>query len=266
MMIQSGTGNVGVGATAGDAKLNVGGNGSAGTGIHAEGDDHGVYGTGATGVGGSGTTHGVWGSSPVEGGHFIATGGGGLGVNALAASPDGIGVEGRNMISQNVGRLGTEFAGVYGENAASGNYGRLGGMGESVYEGDCGIKSAGDLVVMNGAYRGNITSASGSDGAPFPRPAYNSGWVVIDADETVTLLHGLYGNVDDYFVDLTMKGPGGTGITNKYIGRDSEKWTTDDNILRRGFYWQELDSEYIKVYREPDDDTAGTVRIRIWTQ
>ena len=94
MTIQSGTGNVGVGTAAGEAKLNVGGSGSSGTGVHVEGSTDGVYATGDTGVSGSGTTHGVWGMGAVEGGHFIATGSNGIGVNALAAVSIAIGIEG----------------------------------------------------------------------------------------------------------------------------------------------------------------------------
>ncbi len=61
----------------------------------------------------------------------------------------------------------------------------------------------GDLKVT-GAYKGNISSSSGSDGAPFPRPAYDSGWVAGTGD-SITLFHNIGGNIDNYVIKAEHK-------------------------------------------------------------
>ena len=67
-----------------------------------------------------------------------------------------------------------------------------------------------DLVVT-GAYRGTIGP---NNGAPFPRPAYDSGWIAGTIEpmepEYVTLFHYIRGNVDNYVVDVQGKYPEGS--------------------------------------------------------
>ena len=58
-----------------------------------------------------------------------------------------------------------------------------------------------DLVVW-GAYRGTIGP---HNGAPFPRPAYDSGWRDYRVDGWVTVFHNIGGNVNNYVVDLQWK-------------------------------------------------------------
>ena len=117
----------------------------------------------------------------------------------------------------------------------------------------------GDLKVT-GAYKGNISSSSGSDGAPFPRPAYDSGWVAVAKDSEVTLTHNIGGNVDNYVVDLQLKSDSlfPLGINNFAHGL----FINSSGAM--GAAYLDLTTTSIKVHRAPDDGYAAKVRIRIW--
>jgi hypothetical protein len=116
---------------------------------------------------------------------------------------------------------------------------------------------SGDLTVT-GAYKGDITSSSGTDGAPFPRPAYDSGWRAINQDQSIVLNHSIGGNPDDYLVDLQFKaGPYGRNQI-RYGG------AVDGVGHRLGANWRLLDDSQIRVFRYMDDDLADSVRVRIW--
>ncbi|UCE19786.1 MAG: hypothetical protein JSV84_05450, partial [Gemmatimonadota bacterium] len=120
----------------------------------------------------------------------------------------------------------------------------------------------GDLHVT-GAYRGNITSSSGSDGAPFPRPAYDSGWVHIPRGESVTFTHNIGGSIDNYVVDVcffdTDTGPYSSGYHISGIGG----MRNFDNTIS-GAAWNRLTNQSIRVYRWDDDVNAVRARVRIW--
>jgi hypothetical protein len=122
----------------------------------------------------------------------------------------------------------------------------------------------GDLKVTDGAYYGNISSNSGSTGAPFPRWAYDSGWQTINPSQDILLTHNIGGNADDYVVDLQFKDVGGSwGINNSRMGGDN--WVTPDKgDGHSGAYWQHLTNTYIHVYRQVDDTEADQIRVRIW--
>jgi hypothetical protein len=107
--------------------------------------------------------------------------------------------------------------------------------------------------VVTGAYRGNIGP---NNGAPFPRPAYDSGWQAVSAGGTITLTHGLGGDADNYVVDLQFKNA--SGRHNLYYGHD---YTIG---LFRGAAWSELTSSQIKVTRLSNDTDSPEVRVRIW--
>jgi hypothetical protein len=112
---------------------------------------------------------------------------------------------------------------------------------------------AGDLLV-EGAYRGNIGP---NNGAPFPRPAYDSGWVNINLQENKILTHGLGGNTDNYVVDLQFKSDTpGAGINQIYYGGSMEhNWAAN---------WSSLTNTTIEVYRMSLDAVAHQIRVRIW--
>lgn len=93
----------------------------------------------------------------------------------------------------------------------------------------------GDLKVT-GAYKGNIGP---NNGAPFPRPAYDSGWVVGTGDY-ITLFHNIGGNVDNYVVQAVY-----TSIPLGYNGN----------------WYDELTTSSITTGWVPGGDY---VRVRIW--
>ena len=119
------------------------------------------------------------------------------------------------------------------------------------------LEVAGDLLVT-GAYRGNISSSSGSDGAPFPRPAYNSGWQSISKGSTITLTHNIGGTLDNYVVDMQFRAKSSAGINNWGYG------SLEAGGLFYGAYWHELTTASISVSRQASDTAADEVRIRIW--
>ena len=119
-------------------------------------------------------------------------------------------------------------------------------------------KLGGDLVVA-GAYRGDLGP---NNGAPFPRPAYDSGWRTINAGTSLTLTHGIGGNVDNYVVGLQFKDTGAPGINHAYYGVNS--YWTGASTQYWGAHWRELTSTSIRVDRAVDDSNADKIRVRIW--
>jgi hypothetical protein len=118
------------------------------------------------------------------------------------------------------------------------------------------VYAEGDLEAT-GAYKGNIRSASATDGAPFPRPAFDSGWLTIAATTTRTIEHGVGGDPDDYFVDMWERS-GSFGRHDRGVGGDIGR---SGNY---GAYWKQLTSESIQVGRLSEDALAEQIRIRIW--
>ena len=103
-------------------------------------------------------------------------------------------------------------------------------------------------LVVTGAYKGNIGP---NGGAPFPRPAYDSGWVSIGIFET-TFTHNIGGNTDNYVVDMQFKDDYWGVHTMGYGGWDP------------GGHWTNLTNTSITVRRGPDDTVVDQIRIRIW--
>ncbi len=99
-----------------------------------------------------------------------------------------------------------------------------------------------------------------------PAPDYDSGWVSGEADQAQTLTHGLGGDTDDYFVDMTYKSDG-SGINRRYHGGadfGAMAFGGGHEDERVGAYWRSLTTSSIAVYRRPEDIYAEEVRIRIW--
>ena len=105
------------------------------------------------------------------------------------------------------------------------------------------VKVDHDLVVT-GAYKGTIGP---NDGAPFPRPAYDSGWQSIDAGVPLGIVHDVGGDINDYVIDMQVNG----STSNRYLDSDE-------------IYWDSLTATSMAVYRVPGNTTISTVRIRIW--
>ena len=119
----------------------------------------------------------------------------------------------------------------------------------------------GDLVITNsdGAYRGNIGP---NKGAPFPRPAYDSGWIQVDPDGTgTTLVHNVGGNIDNYVVDFQARSshPDMGGIHNWGYGLERTAGGSE-----YGHYYKALTTSSVVIHNGPDTWTPNELRFRIW--
>jgi hypothetical protein len=154
--------------------------------------------------------------------------------------------------------IGTRAAaGVMGwSSAGPGVHGQSDG-GPAVYaEGDLEVT---DDLEVSGAYKGNIRSSSSTDGAPFPRPAFDSGWRALGPASSLTFDHEIGGDPDDYLVDLSVRGDA-LGRHNRGVGGDVGRTTS----LNYGAYWRQLTDESVDVIRLNEDNLVQQVRVRIW--
>jgi len=117
----------------------------------------------------------------------------------------------------------------------------------------------GDLKV-NGAFKGNISSATDTDGAPFPRPAYDSGWFEFYTGRDFDLVHNIGGDSTNYVVDLRFMQDSYMGIHNQGIGTDI------DGSYGRGGSWYGLTSTMITITPAPGAGLyyIDSARVRIW--
>ena len=175
---------------------------------------------------------GVHGSNTSTGSGVYGDSSGGPGVRGVSSTGDGVAGE----------SSGPNRSGVYGvshQANGGGVYGSNTGGGPAVY-------SNGDLYVT-GAYRGGI----GNGGAPFPKPAYDSGWqVCYGAGGEITLNTELppptYGN-NAFFVHLRTR--------NGQNDMEEAPWHV-------GIWYRILTDNRILVH---NDNAYGTyVRIQIW--
>jgi hypothetical protein len=133
---------------------------------------------------------------------------------------------------------------------------------------DLNEDNAGDSDSDFEIYNGDNTLIFGVDesgavtfgGTGFPPPAYDSGWLEMDAATCETLPHGLGGDVEKYVVDTTFRKPSDTsvGISNSGIGGDNNGATA------RGGSWQKLTTTTIDVCRWYADVATEQIRVRIW--
>ncbi len=254
----------------------------AGIGVYGYSDQYaGVLGwsesTTAPGVKGSGDFCGVGGSSgPGMGIYGLATGysGTNYGVYGVSYSTDGYGgfFVGRSFFSGNVGigtndpmnRLDVEGGVAVGGPYAGTSTAPLNGM---IVQGNVGIGTAtpsgklhvagGDFVVTgSGAYRGDIGP---NNGAPFPRPAYDSGWMALGAGQDTLLYHNLGAPSDNYVVDMQFR-DGGMGANPRSIqGLGGDLESGGDF----GAYWGGLTASEIRVVKGANHAPDST-RVRIW--
>jgi hypothetical protein len=116
------------------------------------------------------------------------------------------------------------------------------------------VRAEGDLVV-DGAYRGDIGP---NGGAPFPRPAYDSGWIALARGEAKILTHNLGGNIDNYVVEMSHRNPDGYSNWGDGLYVRDDAWG--------GYYWLELNAETVTVWRGSNDwpGEGYEYRLRIW--
>ncbi len=148
----------------------------------------------------------------------------------VGESADGHGVFGASETSRGVEGYSESGIGVFA--------GTLNGIA---------LQAAGDVL-----YSGALIGA-------FPRPAYDSGFLIYaDGGETKTLNHNVGGDPDDYVVDIQCKFAGDGFAHNFNIGQDE----IDTDI--EGAAWDNLQSNSISVLRFVDDPFCDSIRLRIW--
>lgn len=117
----------------------------------------------------------------------------------------------------------------------------------------------GSLRVTDGAFYGNIGI---NNGAPFPRPAYQSAWVHIPSTggifDSLRFVHNLGGNINDYVIDLQMKDNNEYKIHNRGIGGD---YNDPQHI---GAFYGNLSTTSLTVYKTFAAQLVDSVRVRIW--
>jgi hypothetical protein len=88
---------------------------------------------------------------------------------------------------------------------------------------------------------------------------WGSPWVPINQGETITFTHDLGGDQDDYAVELWfLDTDDGLGINHRAYGG------LEFNGNWYGAHWQNLTANTIQVYRQPNDNAADLIRIRVW--
>ena len=239
-----------IGFSVASDKAGVYGNNTAGIGVWGDSQTYlGVYGKSISGRGVYGeSTHGIavqgrsnendglvgWTNSPSKSGVFGNTPFGN-GVTGISDAKDGIlGV----TKSSNEGH-----AGIHARNEGSGP----------------AIFSEGDLYTTGKVY-GNIGP---SKGGPFPRPAYNSGWILVRSPAEFTLNvdqflpTSQYDN-DNFFIDMMTKSLG-VGAGNLYVG-ESEDDTGSLTIYGTAYEIENDNSIIVRVRSRK----ITRVRIRVW--
>ena len=107
------------------------------------------------------------------------------------------------------------------------------------------------LLTVPYAFRSEATNS-------FPLPDYDSGWETINQGQAKTLTHSLGGDPDHYFVYLTFKDTGASGINHRRYG---SYYNGTDSY---GGYWRTLTDSTVIVWRGWDDDNMDEFRIQIW--
>jgi len=138
----------------------------------------------------------------------------------------------------------------------AGVHGRNTGSGPAVF-------AEGSLYVT-GPFLGNVGQNAG---APFPRPAYDSGWQQLpDGWASIELDPGLpvgqYNN-RNFVIDMQTRSSSGL-TTNWGIGGSDEAFDHPDWLFTRGVWYVILTDNRIRVVNGLHEDYVKTVRVRIW--
>jgi hypothetical protein len=222
--------------------------GDDGVGVFGESGSaagNGVEGRGYYGVTGQGTQIGVYG----QGGQY--------GVWATASVPSpGAAIGGLNSAANGIAVSGT----ANGENGIAVRGEATGTNGTAVMAVGA-MTATGDLFV-GGAYKGNLGP---NNGAPFPRPVYDSGWVDTDDDNVCVELDtgldtAIYNN-QHFVIDIQQQGYGGTA-TNREIGGEDD-FDGFSGWWQAGF-WYAIQSDNDILLCQGDDWGPHKLRARIW--
>lgn len=98
-------------------------------------------------------------------------------------------------------------------------------------------------------------------------PDYDSNWVGISPDSSVTLDHSVGGSADNYHVDMLYRAPNIDGVNLRYYGgadfgtQPAPGHSAEDRVAA---YWRSLTSSTITLFRRAEDTYAPDTRIRIW--
>jgi hypothetical protein len=198
-------------------------------------DLSGVYGYSAVGAGVRGRSEGA------------------AGVVGWTGSTSASGVLGHSQVAAGVRGMSDGFHAVMGVTSSSnaahaGVYARNDGDGPAAW-------IEGDLYVT-GALVGNLGATGGG---PFPRPAFDSGWIALAKGETRILPHPLGGNIDNFFGQMNVRCTNTGEISNFEDGGDLD-W--------RGHWWSYTAAD-VRMHRGSSDDFSCVgapeeFRLRIW--
>lgn len=100
-----------------------------------------------------------------------------------------------------------------------------------------------------------------------PRATYDSGWVAINPDQAIILIHNIGGDIGNYVVDMEFNDGGANGINQRNFGGADTGVNPSPGLAendRVGAYWRTLDASTITIYRRPQDIYAPQMRIRIY--
>ena len=161
--------------------------------------------------------------------------------------------------------------GVFGvtystDNSDAGVYATNNGTGVAIYsDGEIYVASEGIFVAggdlhAQGAFKGDV----GNGGAPFPRPAFDSGWIDAEAGASFTLGVGLHlpsatYNNDNFVVDL---------MSREMLGHPGSKsvgiWDESGATYSKGVFYMIQPNNDITVRIGDSDYFITQVRVRVW--
>ena len=99
------------------------------------------------------------------------------------------------------------------------------------------------------------------------QPSYDSSWVTINQNQAQTLSHRLYGDPDNYLLQMWQYDTTFNYVNQRHYGgadfgtHPPSGYSAND---RAGAYWRSLTTDKVTVYRRPEDGFADRVRVRIW--
>lgn len=98
-------------------------------------------------------------------------------------------------------------------------------------------------------------------------PDYDSGWVLLNQDQSIELNHNLGDLTDGYMVQMFQWDTVDNGLNQRHLGGADfgnlppAGYAENDRV---GAYWRSLTSDSVTVYRRPEDGFSDYIRLRIW--